>query len=113
MGVPFLPFKAVAGAQTPILIIDTASQSGRTLRKAACWYEARGKEVIAHAFFHEPPRVRFWYETRRIMGLREYEPLSERLGAGLQIRPGQFDSATALHTNGISKTHDNEGKDNG
>ena len=97
LGVPFLPFKAMGDiGESPILIVDTAIQSGRTLRKVVSWYERRNKNVISHAFYNEPPRVRFWYETRRLLGLREYEPLAEGLGGGLQNRLGAFESRTAL-----------------
>lgn len=98
LGVPFIPFKANWRAgHEHILIADTASESGATLRKAEAWYRKRGQMVIAHAFYIEPPRVRFWYEWRRFAGMPEFQPLAERLGAGLQIRPDGFDSRAAVH----------------
>lgn len=59
--IPFIPF----GANPPIglgplLIIDTATQSGKTLRKAAQKY--KNFENFTLAIFSEPPRVRFYYE---------------------------------------------------
>lgn len=60
--VPFIPY----GAKAPLhlgrlLIIDTASASGRTLRKAKARYGA--DDAIVVAIFDEPPRVAFWYEA--------------------------------------------------
>lgn len=61
LGVPFVPY----GSTVPVhlgrlLIIDTAQQSGRTLRKAERKYDHAAP--LAVACFHEPPRVKFWYE---------------------------------------------------
>lgn len=60
--IPFIPY----GAQNPahlgrLLIIDTARQSGATLRKAARKYKDADPLVLA--CFEEPPRVAFWYES--------------------------------------------------
>lgn len=60
--VPFIPF----GAKCPedlgaLLIVDTAAQSGRTLRKAANRYGT----PLTLAVYQEPPRVMFWYEGRK------------------------------------------------
>lgn len=61
LGVPFIPFGQPG--PMPVLIIDTAAQSGATLRKAHRRYEAMGLLAAAIAVFQEPPRVRFWYEA--------------------------------------------------
>ncbi|APH74144.1 hypothetical protein [Aquibium oceanicum] len=58
--VPFIPY----GAKAPhhlgdLLIIDTATQTGKTLRKASAKYDHR---CITLAIYNEPPRVYFWYE---------------------------------------------------
>lgn len=58
--VPFIPY----GGKAPdrlgrLLLIDTARQSGRTLRKA----ERRYDGALVIACFEEPPRVAFWYEA--------------------------------------------------
>ncbi len=61
LGIPFIPF----GKNTPIrplLIVDTAVESGRTMRKA--WRKYGGKDVELRAAFYEPPRVKFWYERK-------------------------------------------------
>ena len=61
LGIPFIPF----GNKTPIrplLIVDTAVESGHTMRKAYRKYG--GKDVELRAAFHEPPRVKFWYERQ-------------------------------------------------
>lgn len=69
LGVPFIPF----GSRTPshlgrLLIIDTATESGRTLRKAARKYEEDDPLVIA--CYQEPPRVAFWYEAAKPQAYR-------------------------------------------
>lgn len=59
--VPFLPYGAVAPpALGRLLIVDTARETGRTLRKCARRYDY-ARPVVAVAF-EEPPRVAFWYE---------------------------------------------------
>lgn len=56
LGIPFVPYKHKSTGD--VLIVDTASQSGRTLRKASMFY---GGADTVH-IYNEPPRVRFWYE---------------------------------------------------
>lgn len=64
LGVPFLPFGSPCPANLGrLLIVDTATESGKTLRKAARRYAEHNPTVIA--FFHEPPRVAFWYEAAK------------------------------------------------
>jgi len=62
LGIPFIPF----GQKHPqhlgrLLIVDTARESGATLRKAARRYE--GATPLVVVAFEEPPRVAFWYEA--------------------------------------------------
>lgn len=61
LGVPFIP----QGSRVPdlgrLLVIDTARESGATLRKMARRYP--GSLVLA--CFEEPPRVAFWYEASK------------------------------------------------
>lgn len=64
LGVPFIPY----GCKVPVhlgnlLIIDTAMESGATLRKAERRYSYASPVVLA--CYHEPPRVAFWYEARK------------------------------------------------
>lgn len=59
--IPFIPFGQKCPEKFRLLIIDTARESGRTLRKAARWYRHSNPEVIA--VYEEPPRVAFWYEA--------------------------------------------------
>ena len=64
LGVPFIPY----GSRCPthlgrLLIIDTARESGATLRKAERRYADSNPVVVA--CFEEPPRVAFWYEARK------------------------------------------------
>lgn len=62
LGVPFIPYGQKHPRQLGrLLIIDTATESGATLRKAARKYEAETPIVLA--IYHEPPRVAFWYEA--------------------------------------------------
>lgn len=64
LGVPFIPY----GSMCPVhlgrlLVIDTARESGATLRKAERRYQAGSPIVVA--CFEEPPRVAFWYEAEK------------------------------------------------
>jgi hypothetical protein len=62
--VPFIPYGSVAPAHLGrLLIVDTARESGRTLRKAASRYSDADPLVVVA--FEEPPRVTFWYEAVR------------------------------------------------
>lgn len=59
LGVPFVPYGQKAPTHLgDVLVVDTARQSGRTLRRAAAKYGT--KRVLS--VFEEPPRVKFWYE---------------------------------------------------
>ena len=62
--IPFIPYgnKAPTGLGK-LLIIDTARESGATLRKAVSRYEKLGHDVVSAVCFEEPPRVAFWYEA--------------------------------------------------
>lgn len=44
----------------PLLVIDTASKTGATIRKIAKRFEAEYQIVL----FEEPPLRRFWYEQK-------------------------------------------------
>lgn len=58
LGLPFVPYKhKIEGKRA--LVVDTAIESGATLRKASRLY---GNAPIVYGF-SEPPRVKFWYET--------------------------------------------------
>lgn len=61
LGVPFLPYGAAIPAGYKLLIIDTARETGKTLRKIAKRYAAANPVVVA--VYEEPPRVMFWYEA--------------------------------------------------
>jgi hypothetical protein len=64
LGVPFIPYGQPAPISLGrILVIDTAIESGTTLRKAGRRY-AEGNPIML-ACYHEPPRVRFWYEPAK------------------------------------------------
>lgn len=62
LGVPYIPY----GLPPPtglgqMLVIGTARESGRTLRKAARRYP----DCAIAVCFEEPPRVAFWYESTK------------------------------------------------
>lgn len=61
LAVPFIPFGSLQPHLGRLLIIDTAMESGKTLRKAAKRYADCNPLVLA--IYHEPPRVAFWYEA--------------------------------------------------
>jgi len=64
LGVPFIPFKAnFPWHLGKLLIIDTAMESGATMRKAERFYA--DAETVSLVCWHEPPRVMFWYEARK------------------------------------------------
>lgn len=61
LGIPFIPYgQEVPEKLKPVLVVDTASLTGKTMRKAAKRY---GTDLSVVAF-HEPPRVVFWYEGK-------------------------------------------------
>lgn len=62
LGIPFIPYGSEPPMHLgPLLLVDTAMQSGRTIRKAAKRYEdAKPYTVVV---YEEPPRVAFWYEA--------------------------------------------------
>lgn len=60
LGVPFIPFRTpVPEKLRPVLVIDTARMTGKTMRKARKMY---GASAVQAWLFDEPPIVRFWYE---------------------------------------------------
>lgn len=61
LGVPYIPLCG-SGFKHPVLVIDTAIDTGRTLRKAKNKISAE----FSCAVFNEPPRVKFWYEQETI-----------------------------------------------
>lgn len=63
LGVPFIPFKTenVPTHLGRLLIIDTAMESGATMRKAERFYQEH--DPLCAVCYHEPPRVAFWYEA--------------------------------------------------
>jgi hypothetical protein len=78
LGIPFIPYGSLCPDKFKLLIIDTARESGRTLRKAAKRYEYADPTVIV--CFEEPPRVAFWYEARKPQRFRHEKPI-ERVAA--------------------------------
>ena len=75
LGVSFIPF----GQKPPIelgrvLVIDTARETGRTMRKAESKYAAH--DPISVVVFEEPPRVGFWYEAPKPQRYRHEKKLT-------------------------------------
>ncbi|WP_336057351.1 hypothetical protein [Nitratireductor sp. CH_MIT9313-5] len=67
--VPFIPFGSPAPDHLGrLLIVDTATQTGKTIRKAARRY--RENNPLTLAAYQEPPRVMFWYEGRKPQSFR-------------------------------------------
>lgn len=60
--IPFVPY----GQSCPgtLLLIDTVSQSGKTLRKAQKKLEKVGNTVVAVAVYRQMQRLHFWYEQQ-------------------------------------------------
>lgn len=64
LGVPFIPYKQPAPYRIgSLLIIDTAIQTGKTMRKAERFHKK--VQYISLALYQEPPRVAFWYEAEK------------------------------------------------
>lgn len=79
LGIPFIPFgQAMPANLGPILVIDTAIESGATLKKAARRYAQFTPVVLA--LFEEPPRVRFWYEPPKPQRYRHQPLVGARRG---------------------------------
>lgn len=78
--IPFIPY----GQKHPehlgrLLIVDTARESGATLRKAERKYEGCTPLVIVA--YEEPPRVVFWYEAPKPQRYRHQRPTAIRSAA--------------------------------
>ena len=74
LSVPFVPY----GSKMPVslgklLIIDTATESGKTLKKAARKY--KDHDIVVVAAYHEPPRVMFWYEAPKPQRYKHERPI--------------------------------------
>jgi adenine/guanine phosphoribosyltransferase-like PRPP-binding protein len=87
--IPFVPFGTykVPTHLGKILVIDTARESGKTLRQAVRRYEKiEGAEVIEAVCFEEPPRVAFWYEAEKPQFYRhERKKLDEQRTKSLEV----------------------------
>lgn len=67
LGRPFIPYGATPPGRK-ILVVDTASMSGRTIRKAVSKYERQGYETVGLVAYESDDRHHFWYE--RLAALR-------------------------------------------
>jgi hypothetical protein len=76
LGVPYIPFKTsnVPSHLGKLLIIDTAMESGNTMRKAERFYS--DVPHVSLAVYHEPPRVAFWYEAQKPQRYRHERQLA-------------------------------------
>ena len=62
LGIPFFPYGCFPPESLGrLLIVDTASESGKTIRKAHKRYKDFNPAVWIG--YQEPPRVYFWYES--------------------------------------------------
>lgn len=66
LGIPFIPYgQEIPKNLQPVLVVDTATWTGRTIRKAARKY---GPAIgAAFAYYKEGPgaMVKFWYERNQ------------------------------------------------
>lgn len=70
--IPFIPFGCGCVEKlSPLLIIDTASLSGKTLKRCSNKYQYIEHKTIA--LYSEPPRLRFWYEDLTFPQRERYE----------------------------------------
>lgn len=62
LGIPFIPYRNPVPKKFDgkMLVIDTATWTGSTIRKAGRRYP--GAQILV--VYNEPPMVRFWYEAR-------------------------------------------------
>lgn len=79
--IPFIPFGATAPVHLGrLLIIDTAEQTGKTIRKASRRYDNVPHTVFT--LYKEPPRVHFWYEVQPQRNERVNEQPTEHSNQG-------------------------------
>jgi hypoxanthine phosphoribosyltransferase len=62
LGIPFIPY----GQPYPgkLLVVDTVSQTGKTIRKATAHATNRAEEVVAITIYTQQERLYFWYEQQ-------------------------------------------------
>lgn len=80
LGIPFIPFgKEAPEKLIPLLIIDTATESGKTLRKASKTYRStpHGTFALYDEADPEVGRVAFWYEAPKPQRFKHEKPLTE------------------------------------
>lgn len=90
--IPFIPYRTVCpDALRPLLIIDTARKTGKTLRQAERFY---GEKSLPLHVFDEPPRLRFWYEAIRT---KEFncQPLKTRSPSTARMSTSKSNTNTA------------------
>lgn len=63
LGIPYVPFKHKPHVLEKALIVDTARETGATMRKAMRFY--KDFNPVELVVFEEPPRVAFWYEAEK------------------------------------------------
>lgn len=61
LGIPFVPYGRPHEKLQRVMMVDTARESGATMRKAMRRYEAHSPVELV--VYEEPPRVAFWYEA--------------------------------------------------
>lgn len=63
LGIPFVPFGHHFPG--PLLLLDTVSQTGKTLRRATAKLVRLGNTVTVRSVYSQQERLRFWYENQR------------------------------------------------
>ena len=104
LGIPFVPYKQIRSLIEPILIVDTVSSSGKTLRKAANWYASRQNWTKFDCYPHtesafdssESERHVFWYESE-YQTLKERQEAAQRPASDIDWKPGE----TKRFVNGV------------
>jgi hypothetical protein len=77
-GVPFIPYGAIAPAHLGrLLVVDTAQQTGATIRKAVRRYAYADPHALT--IYNEPPRVVFWYEGPNLSRIAASESAKDTL----------------------------------
>ena len=97
--IPFVPYGSTAQLGR-VLVIDTARESGRTMRKALSRY--RDYDPMELVVFEEPPRVAFWYEAPKPQRYRHERPLTA--GTSSDRTPRRERACPAPRPSGIPGT---------
>jgi hypothetical protein len=80
--IPYITYKSEPDLKLGrLLVIDTASETGQTLRKA----ELRYPGALVVPVYREPPRVAFWYESAKPQRYRHDHPIETKPHASKKL----------------------------